>query len=365
MGSGRSSMDRQEPVTGPEMAVNGIGGKVLDSDRPQKTQSKTVAAVPVLDENVSGGKTSDSDRPLMDRRRAAAAPKLAKAPMDGNDLDSDRSVADAIRSSKAAATPAPSPSPSPAPVQAKAQTIGDPAAATVSGDKVSDSDRPLLTSDRRWKNITSERWHQLTPVQRRKMLVDMHDADEFDSVIYSKANESSKPKSVFYDIPPYALRAIPSSRPVPKVAAHFNPWTHWTHARTPEWHAQKQAEIKARGNRKDPQNFGQAARRLAQGKATKGHLPSYRKQELPDRVKTNPSWMAALSELGKLKEAYHADQQAKAQQRKKRAKGKGKARLFDDDGDVEMDNPGSGGDAIVQQRSTEFVLHRGDWTEVE
>ncbi|KAK8102522.1 hypothetical protein PG984_015668 [Apiospora sp. TS-2023a] len=356
-------MDRQEPVTGPEVAVNGFGGKVLDSDRPQKTQSKTVAAVPVLDENVSGGKTSDSDRPLMDRRKAAAAPKIATAAMDGNGLDSDRSVADPTRGSKAAATPAPTPSP--APVQPKAQSIGDPAAATVTGDKVSDSDRPLLTPDRRWKNITSERWQQLTPMQRRKMLVDMHDADEFDSVIYSKANESSKPKSVFYDIPPYALRAIPSSRPMPKVSAHFNPWTHWTHARTPEWHAQKQAEIKARGNRKDPQNFGQAAKRLAQGKATKGHLPSYRKQELPDRVKTNPSWMAALSELGKLEEAYHADQRAKAQQRKKRAKGKGKARLFDDDGDVEMDNPGSGGDAIVQQRPTEFVLHRGDWTEVE
>lgn len=361
-GSGRSSMGSQKPAAGPEMDVDGFGGKVLGSEQSKKQESQT-AAVPDLDENASGGKISDSDQSLMDRRRAAAAPKPNTAPIDGNGLEPDRSVGDPVRGSKAAATPAPTPSP--APVQAKAQPIIDPAAANASGDKISDSDHPLLTPDRRWKNVTSQRWQQLTPVQRRKTLVDMHDADEFDSVIYSKANESSQPKSVFYDIPPYALRAAPSSRPMPIVSAHFNPWTHWTHARTPEWHAQKQAEIKARGNRKDPRNFGQAAKRLAQGKAARGHLPSYRKQELPDRVKTNPSWMAALSELGKLTEAYHADQRAKTQQRKKRAKGKDKARLFDDDGDIEMDNPGSGGDGAVQQRPTEFVLHRGDWTEVE
>lgn len=361
-GLGRSSMDRQKPAAGPEMAMNGFRGNVLGSDRSLKNQSET-AAVPDLDENVSGGKTSGSDRPLMDRRRPAAAPKRTTAPIEDNGLDSNRLVADPVQDSKAAATPAPTPSP--APVQTKAQTINDPAATNASSDNISNSDRPLLTLDWGWKNITSERWQQLTPVERRKMLVDMHDADEFDSVIYSKANESSQPKSVFYDIPPYALRATPSSRPMPKVSAHVNPWTHWTHARTPEWHAQKQAEINARGNRKHPQNFGQAAKRLARGKTKQGHLPSYRKQELPDRVKTNPSWMAALSELGKLKEAYYADQRAKAQQRKKRAKGKGKARLFDVDGDVEMISPGSGGDGTVQQRPTEFVLHRGDWTEVK
>ncbi|KAK8037246.1 hypothetical protein PG991_000592 [Apiospora marii] len=342
------------------MVMNGFGENVLSSGRSQKDQIKT-AAVPNLDENVSGGKTSDSDRPLMDRRRAAAAPKPTTAPIEDNGLDSDRPVAAPVQGPKAAATPAPTPSP--APVQATGQTTSDPAAVNASDDNMSDSDRPPVTLDR--KNISSERWQQLTPVQRRDMLIDMHDADEFDSVIYSKANESSQPKSMFYDIPPHALRATPSSRPMPKVSAHINPWTHWTHARTPEWHAQKQAEINARGNRKDPQTFGQAARRLAQGKTRQGHLPSYRKQELPDRVKTNPSWMAALAELGKLTEAYHADQRAKAQQRKKRAKGKGKARTLDDDGDVEMISPGSGGDGAVQQRPTEFVLHRGDWTEVE
>ncbi|KAK8099541.1 uncharacterized protein PG998_012782 [Apiospora kogelbergensis] len=190
------------------------------------------------------------------------------------------------------------------------------------GDEALESDRPLLILDQRWKNITPREWQQLTPVERSTALVDRHDANEFDSAIYSKANESSNPNSGFYGVPSYALRVTAPPRPEPKFLAHINPWTHWTHARTPEWHAEKQEEIKARGNRKDPRNFGQAAKRVAEGKATRGHLPSYRKPELPDRVKTNPSWMAALAELNKLKEAYHAEQRTKTQQRKRRRKGK-------------------------------------------
>ncbi|KAK8073500.1 hypothetical protein PG994_004399 [Apiospora phragmitis] len=341
------------------MVANGLGGKASDTDKPLMAQRET-AAVADLDENVSVDKSSDSDRPIMDRRRAAAASQSTTTPIDDEHLDSGRPVAGPVRGPKVAPAPAPAPAPA----------ISEPAAANTSGDKTSDSHRPLLTPDRRWKNLTSQRWQQLPPVERHKILLDMHDVDEFDSVIYSKANESSQPKSVFYDIPSYALRATASSRPLLKASAHFNPWTHWTHARTPEWHAQKQEEIKARGNRKDPKNFGQVAKRLAEGKAMRGHLPSYRKQELPDRVKTNPSWMAALAELDNLREAYHADQRTKAQQRKKGGKGKGKARLLDDDGDVDMGSPRSGGGSgsgedPVQKRPTEFVLHRGDWTVAE
>ncbi|KAK7946886.1 uncharacterized protein PG986_011207 [Apiospora aurea] len=358
-------MDHRKLVTGPKTVANGFGGEASSSETPQLARRETAAA-PGLDRNVPGSKSSDSDRPILDRWRVGVVQKAVSTRTDDKHLDSDRPVPGPARDSNVVPTPAPAPTPDPDPALA----ISEPAAANRSGDKTSDSDRPLLGPDRRWTNVTRQRWEQLPPAQRRKMLVDTHDADMFDSAIYSKANESSRPNSVIFGIPSHALQATTSSRPIPQISAHINPWTHWTHARTPEWHAQKQAEIKARGYRKDPKNYGQVAKRLAQGKATRGQLPSNKKQELPDRVKTNPAWMSALAELDKMREAYHADQRTKAQQRKKRAKGKGKARLFDDDGDVEMDGPESGGGSggegpAQQQRSTEFVLYRGDWTSTE
>ncbi|KAK8024388.1 hypothetical protein PG993_012454 [Apiospora rasikravindrae] len=356
--SGRPLMDRRKPITGPKTVANGFGGSASGPERPQVVRRET-GSVPGLDGNVSGNKSSDSDRPIMERWRVGVAQKAVSTRTDAKRLDSDRLVGGPARDPNVVPDPAPARAPSPDP----ALVISEPAAANKSGDKTSDSDRPLLAPDRRWTNVTRQRCEQLSPAQRREMLVDTHDGDKFDSVIYSKANESSRPNSVIFGIPPHALQATASSRPMPQVPAHFNPWTHWTHARTPEWHAQKQVEIRDRGYRKDPRNFGQVAKRLAQGKATRSRLPSYQKQELPDRVKTNPAWMSALAELDKLKEAYHADQRTKAQQRKKRTKGKGKARLLDDDGDVEMDSPGSGSDKDpAQQRPTEFVLFRGDWT---
>lgn len=410
----RPSIDHRQsdlnptPAPDPETVANGCNGRVLDTDSPLMPFRKA-GAVPNLAENVSGGKSSDSDRPLMDRWRAKAAANATAKPSDDKGSGANRTLLGPIGSSEVAAARA-QPQARVLNGSDAAKTYGDQrseayrsftntafrgqtGAATQAqtmaqilgkvkstaaialeaefasfGDEALESDRPLLILDQRWKNITPREWQQLTPVERSTALVDRHDANEFDSAIYSKANESSNPNSGFYGVPSYALRVTAPPRPEPKFLAHINPWTHWTHARTPEWHAEKQEEIKARGNRKDPRNFGQAAKRVAEGKATRGHLPSYRKPELPDRVKTNPSWMAALAELNKLKEAYHAEQRTKTQQRKRRRKGKDTAtqhRNVDGDGDVDMDDSsGSVGNEPVRtsQRPTEFALHRGNWT---
>ncbi|KAK8004936.1 hypothetical protein PG990_010973 [Apiospora arundinis] len=417
----RQPTDHSKPAPAPapasKIVANGSDGKTSGANRPLMPLRK-VDAAPNLTENLSGGKSSDSDRPLMERWKARTDPKAtikpsderivdpnrlpsgpARGPViagaqaqaqtqvkalntsgttntDGGDGDGglgiNRSDPSAVRNSTVADNKTQTLTQTLAQSKGKAAAISAPNAEAASSDvKTSDSDRPLLAPDKRWKNLTAQKWQQLTPVQRRKVLVDTHDANEFDSAIYSKANETSWPQSVVYGIPSHALQPSAPPRPVPKISPHINPWTHWTHARTPEWHAQKQEEIKARGNRKDSRNFGQAAKRLAQGKAARSHLPSKFKQpELPDRVKTNPAWMSALAELDKMKETYHADQRAK--RAKKRNKGKGKAaqQLVDKDGDVEMDSsPESAGDEsaahVIPQNPTEFVLHRGDWTIVE
>ena len=78
----------------------------------------------------------------------------------------------------------------------------------------------------------------------------------------------------------------------------------------------KQKEIANRGNRKAPQNFGQAAARRAKLKAS----VRPRRVDLPERVERNPKWVAALAELDDMAKSYHEAQRAKARLRKKRQK---------------------------------------------
>lgn len=104
------------------------------------------------------------------------------------------------------------------------------------------------------------------------------------------------------------------------IYAYVDPRIHWTRARSEEWHALKQAEIKARGGRKA--NLGMAADRTARQKlklkpqsaaeehpepseqppdseleseTTARSVPSVWQGELPSNVVHNKDWMALVS----------------------------------------------------------------------
>ncbi|OTB01178.1 hypothetical protein M426DRAFT_25890 [Hypoxylon sp. CI-4A] len=142
----------------------------------------------------------------------------------------------------------------------------------------------------------------LTPEERRQALVSKHDPAKFDSYIYGKMNEPFRPDSTSYDMPEWRQPPRPT-RPA-EVFAHIDPRIHWNHSRTDEWHREKQKEIRERGNKKS--NFGRAAARSAERKRQERKSDSAPIVDLPERVRTNPQWMAALEEMQEMEEASRA-----------------------------------------------------------
>ncbi|KAI2473167.1 hypothetical protein F4781DRAFT_224277 [Annulohypoxylon bovei var. microspora] len=183
-------------------------------------------------------------------------------------------------------------------------------------------------------------WKCSKPEANRQKLISKHDPKKFDSYIYGKSNEPFRPSSASFSLPPWLQPPRPT-RPATHFA-HIDPRIHWTHSRSKKWHREKQEEINERGNRKV--NFGQAAARAAKRKREKGHLIA----DLPERVKNNPQWLAALEELDVMAEQYHAQRREKFKERKERrqqeeslmnVRQKEKERgtiLIDEDGDYEM-----------------------------
>ncbi|EPE08187.1 hypothetical protein F503_00970 [Ophiostoma piceae UAMH 11346] len=100
------------------------------------------------------------------------------------------------------------------------------------------------------------------------------------------------------------------------IYAYIDPRVHWTRSRSKEWHADKQAEIKARGGRKA--NVGMAAQRIAKQKrqpraseqaaapglpssappASAKNVPSVWVGELPSDVLRNKAWTTLMSTFG-------------------------------------------------------------------
>lgn len=101
----------------------------------------------------------------------------------------------------------------------------------------------------------------------------------------------------------------------------MDPRVHWTRPRSTEWHANKQAEIKARGGRKA--NVGMAAQRLVrqrQQAETAGaapepsttatstnepRVPSVWVGELPGDVLHNKAWTALMGTFAHDEEKRH------------------------------------------------------------
>ncbi|KAI1088783.1 hypothetical protein F5B19DRAFT_406325 [Rostrohypoxylon terebratum] len=158
--------------------------------------------------------------------------------------------------------------------------------------------------------IREQSWKCSKPEEKRQILVSKHDPEKFDSYIYSKSNEPFRPGSALFGLPPWMQPTRPT-RPATHFA-HIDPRIHWSHPRSEKWHMKKQKEIRARGTRKD--NFGKVAARAARRKREEGcHMPP-----LPDRVKNNPQWLAAVEELDEMAEEYHAQKREKLRERKLR-----------------------------------------------
>ncbi|KAI1205120.1 uncharacterized protein F4807DRAFT_464940 [Annulohypoxylon truncatum] len=178
------------------------------------------------------------------------------------------------------------------------------------------------------------------PEKKRQMLVSEHDSKKFDSYIYGKNNEPFRPGSALFGLPPWRQPPRPT-RPATHYA-HIDPRIHWSHPRSETWHREKQREIRGRGNRKD--NFGRAAARAAKRKLEEGHITT----DLPERVKNNPQWLAALDELDEMAEYYHAHKRANFKElkaRKERSSSssnvllkekEGEPDRLDEEGDYEM-----------------------------
>ncbi|KAI0836672.1 hypothetical protein F5Y06DRAFT_100611 [Hypoxylon sp. FL0890] len=147
--------------------------------------------------------------------------------------------------------------------------------------------------------VRSPSWRRLELEKKRQALISNHDPGKFDSYIYGENNEPFRPGSALFGLPP-KFQPLRPTLPAPHFA-YIDPRIHWTFPRSEKWHHQKQKEIRERGNRK--RNFGQAAARAARRKRERGNT----RVELPERVKNNPKWMAALDELDGMAEQYHAE----------------------------------------------------------
>ena len=120
------------------------------------------------------------------------------------------------------------------------------------------------------------------------------------------------------------------------IYAYIDPRVHWTRSRSKEWHADKQAEIKARGGRKA--NVGMAAQRIAKQKrqphATEQasasglpasvpppaarRTPSVWAGELPSDVLRDKAWTALMNTFGEDEEKRHKKAKRLAHQYRQR-----------------------------------------------
>ena len=137
-----------------------------------------------------------------------------------------------------------------------------------------------------------------SPSARRKKALDRHDADKFDSYIYSEANEACRPGTELFRKPWYEHPMRPA-RPATNFA-HIDPRVHWSQPRRPQrWYDNKRAQIAERGGRKA--RLGGAAASAARRK--REDRDADRRIKMPERVVNNPRWLAALDELDAMVEA--------------------------------------------------------------
>ncbi|KAI1763838.1 hypothetical protein GGR53DRAFT_345366 [Hypoxylon sp. FL1150] len=164
-------------------------------------------------------------------------------------------------------------------------------------------------------------WKSLNPEERRQVYIAQHDPKKFDEAIYGKLNEPYRPGSALFGLPEYKQPPRPV-RPATHFA-HIDPRVYWKRPRSSHV---KQDEIRERGNRKS--RFGRAAATAARRKQ-KDEEDGV-SMDLPERVKSNPAWLAAVDELDQMAHAYHAQRRGKARQRAPERKENDKERVVND-----------------------------------
>ncbi|AEO56984.1 hypothetical protein MYCTH_2302619 [Thermothelomyces thermophilus ATCC 42464] len=156
------------------------------------------------------------------------------------------------------------------------------------------------------------------PIQARK--TKEIDIDYFDALIYSQPGASSPPPNVDLVLaavppppppppPPSSSSSSSSSGPTPQTVKEtvppeekdeplyldIDPRIHWPQPHSAAWHARKQKEIRARGNRKA--NFGRAAQSLRRQRREREKAGLPFEETLPDKIAENPAWVRVLRRL--------------------------------------------------------------------
>ncbi|KAI1292544.1 hypothetical protein F5Y03DRAFT_19424 [Xylaria venustula] len=184
-------------------------------------------------------------------------------------------------------------------------------------------------------------WVKMTPEERRLFWVSQHDAKAFDAHIYSENNRPFRPGDVLFGLPEHMLPPRPT-RPATHYA-YIDPRPRYSQQGYEKWYEAKQKEISARGNRK--RNLGKAATRAAERKQAEPTPSSAKKREnLPQHVRDNPKWLAALDVLDKLEAQARAKRLGKVSPEKSSTTSKGKAPAtvdsapeFDSESDLDVD----------------------------
>lgn len=147
---------------------------------------------------------------------------------------------------------------------------------------------------------------ELSVQQRREALrratFRPHGVDKLDAYIYGPANEMNGPKARKCNVPAHTV----SSGPI-RPATHwgyYDPRVHWTWERPREWYENKMQELARRGNRKSRGRFGRGALSYARRLSQDREAPA----PLPERVRRNPAWAAAVEELRQIEEEYRKKQ---------------------------------------------------------
>ncbi|KAK3307993.1 uncharacterized protein B0T15DRAFT_523181 [Chaetomium strumarium] len=129
------------------------------------------------------------------------------------------------------------------------------------------------------------------------------DPAHFDALVYSQPGASTPPPGV--ELATIGPAEPPKSNHVKKdsikdepLYLDIDPRIHWPQRHSAAWHAAKQREIRARGNKKA--NFGRAAESLRRQRQEMVKRGVTFEDTLPDKILENPAWVKVLRKLNGL-----------------------------------------------------------------
>ncbi|KAI1335376.1 hypothetical protein F5Y15DRAFT_419862 [Xylariaceae sp. FL0016] len=173
------------------------------------------------------------------------------------------------------------------------------------------------------KTIRGDPKH-MSPEEIRQMWIAAHDPVKFDSYIYGELNRPNRPGDPLFGLPKPLLPLPSRPKPPGTQFSCMNPLVHYTYQRSRQWHLEKEEEIRSRGNRKaktrleqissapkarvsvsreveyddNKVNSGDDENDVNNIGSSRGDvLSKAQKNEMPQSVKANPLWLAALAEL--------------------------------------------------------------------